>query len=352
MRPPNDTAPAIAPAPPGLGSRRLSLDPRLGARLASIGLSAPVLALFGALAVGPLLTGNEYVIRLFVISLLFGAQAMVFDFTGGFINAVNFGFAAFVGLGAYTSALLVINVGISPWLGLLAGALAAGLLGFVTGILTLPLRGIYVSLMTWFVGMALMGVTTALVSVTRGAQGLIVPPLMEGAPVRAYYYVLFAIAVSMYLLLRLIIHSNMGLAFRAIGQNYEAARASGVDPTRTKLVNFTLSCACAGLLGAYYGHFIGILTPDVMDMSHTMEVMALSYMGGSGSLLGGWLAAFLFVPVFDSLKSLMEFRLIIYGLCLILVMIFYPAGLVGFLQQVARRVRDWRRKPQHVMRDA
>jgi branched-chain amino acid transport system permease protein len=171
-----------------------------------------------------------------------------------------------------------------------------------------------------------------------------VPPLIEDASVRAYYYILFAIAVSMYLLLRLIIGSRMGLAFRAIGQNFEAARASGVDPTRTKLVNFTLSCACAGLLGAYYAHFIGILTPDVMDMGHTMEIMALSYMGGSGSLLGGWLAAFLFVPVFDYLKSLMEFRLIIYGLCLILVMIFYPAGLVGLLQQIARAIQSWRQR--------
>lgn len=336
MQPQNDAATALARPRPSPG-------PQLYGGLASIGLRAPVLLLFAALAIGPLLTDDEYIIRLFVISLLFGTQAMVFDFTGGFINAVNFGFAAFVGLGAYTSALLGTYFGLSPWLGLIAGALAAGLLGLVTGVLTLPLRGIYVSLMAWFVGMTLMGVTTAMVKVTRGAQGLIVQPLMVDLGVRSYYYLLFAIAVGMYLVLRLIIHSHIGLAFRAIGQNYEAARASGVDPTRTKLINFTLSCACAGLLGGYYGHFMRILTPDVMDMSHTMEIMALSYMGGSGSLLGGWVAAFLFVPVFDYLKSLMEFRLIIYGLCLILVMIFYPAGLAGGLGQLSRLLRvRWR----------
>jgi branched-chain amino acid transport system permease protein len=139
--------------------------------------------------------------------------------------------------------------------------------------------------------------------------------------------------------LRLIIFSKVGLAFRAIGQNFDAARASGVNPTLYKLFNFTLSCAIAGLLGGYFGHFVGIVTPDMMDTGHTMEVMALSYIGGSGSLLGGVFAAFLLIPFFDSLKKLMEYRLIIYGLLLILVMIFYPAGLNGLYQRFKNAIK-------------
>jgi branched-chain amino acid transport system permease protein len=332
--------------PSDLPSHLLRSGSRLNLWLARGGLSLPTLALFVLLAVGPLLTSNQYIVRLFVVSLMFGVMAMIFDFTGGFINAVNFGFAAFVGLGAYTSALLVLRLGVDTWVGLIAGFLTAGLLGFVTGVLTLPLRGIYISLMAWFVGMALMAATGAMVDVTRGAQGLIVPPLYAGATVLSSYYILLAIGVIMYILLRLIIQSYIGLAFRAIGQNYEVARASGVNPTKYKLINFTLSCACAGLVGGFYGHFIGILTPDVMDMSHTMEVMALAYMGGGGSLLGGWVAAFLFVPVFDYLKSLMEVRLIIYGLSLVVVMIFYPAGLAGLFDVIVRAIR------KHVSRSA
>jgi branched-chain amino acid transport system permease protein len=324
--------------------RSMTTVERLAAGLERFGLSGPVLALFALLAVGPLLTDDQYIWRLFVSSLLFGVLAMVFDFTGGFINAVNFGFAAFVGLGAYTSALAVTRLGLSPWQGLPAGFVAAGLLGFVTGILTLPLRGIYISLMAWFVGMTLMAMTTAMVDVTRGAQGMNVPPLFEGVTVIAAYYILLAISVVMYLMLRQIIRSHIGLAFRAIGQNYDAARASGVNPTRYKLINFTLSCACAGLLGGFYGHFVGILTPDLMDTGHSMEVMALSYMGGSGSLVGGWVAAFILIPVFDRLKSLMEVRLIIYGLSLILVMIFYPAGLAGLFRALARSRHSWWRR--------
>jgi branched-chain amino acid transport system permease protein len=317
-----------------------ALAVRLRATLDRLGVPVPVLLLLAVLTVVPLFVQDEYILRLFVVSLLFGAQAIVFDFTGGFINAVNFGFAAFVGLGAYVSGVLAVSLGVSPWLGIIAGAFAAGLLGFVTGALTLPLRGVYISLMAWFVGMALMALTSAMVDVTRGAQGLIVPHLLETPMMRPYYYILLLLTVVIYGILRWVIQSRIGLAFKAIGQDFEAARASGVDPTKYKLINFTLSCACAGLLGGYYGHFIGILTPGIMSTDYTIEVMALSYVGGSGSLLGGLIMAFFFIPIFDYLKSLMELRLIIYGMLLILTMIVYPAGLAGLFPKIVQAVKN------------
>jgi branched-chain amino acid transport system permease protein len=316
------------------------LGARVRTRLETLGISWPALMLLAILAIGPLFVKDQYLLRLLVISLFFGVQAMVFDFTAGFINAVNFGFAAFVGLGGYTSALLAVKLGVSPWLGLIAGATAAGILGFITGVLTLRLRGIYVSLMAWFVGLASMAIATAMADFTGGFRGLIVPPLYETATMTSHYYILLLIGVLIYALLRGIIRSRIGLAFRSIGQNFEAARASGVDPTRYKVINFTLSCACAGLFGAYYGHFIGILSPDIMGTGHTVEVLALSYIGGRGSLLGGLVTAFFFTPVFDYLKSLMEIRLIIYGLLLVLTMILYPAGLAGIFEKISEVVKN------------
>jgi branched-chain amino acid transport system permease protein len=312
--------------------------------LGSLGLSPAILICILALALAPIFVREAYIVRLLAVSLLFGALAMAFDFTGGFINAVNFGFAGFVGLGAYTSALITVRLGISPWIGLIAAALVTGLVGMFTGMLTLPLRGIYVSLMSWFVGLALMALANAMVDLTRGARGLIVPPLFDAATTVMHLYILLVLTVLLYIGLRLIIRSRVGLAFRAIGQNYDAARASGVNPTLYKMLNFTLSCTVAGLLGGYYGHFVGILTPDLMDTWHTMEVMALAYIGGAGSLLGGVFAAFLLIPLFDSLKSLMEYRLIIYGLSLVLIMIFYPAGLAGLYQFISNKFEKWRRK--------
>src|SRR5438128_109001 len=98
---------------------------------------------FAVLAAAPLLIRDEYLLNLMVVSLYFGAQAMAFDFTAGSIGIINFGFAAFLGLGAYISALLAVKLGISPWLGIWCGATGAGLLGWLTGMLTLRLRGIF-----------------------------------------------------------------------------------------------------------------------------------------------------------------------------------------------------------------
>lgn len=331
--------------PGTLPTNRSRAWPALVDKLNSFGLSLPLLACVAMLALAPLFVRDEYVLRLLVISLYFGCQAMTFDFTGGFINAVNFGFAAFAGLGAYAASLVAIHTGLGAWAGLLAGALVTGLVGWVTGLLTLPLRGIYVSLMSWFVGMTLMALATAMEEVTRGARGLIVPPIFENATTTAYLYIILGLFMAVYITLRLIIRSPVGLAFRAIGQNYDAAQASGVNPTRYKLLNFTISSACAGLFGGFYAHYVGIVTPDVMSMGYTMEIMALSFIGGSSSLLGGVFAAFLLIPFFDSLKRLMEFRLILYGALLMLVMIFYPAGLAGLFQKAIQKIDLRRRRP-------
>jgi len=121
--------------------------------------------------------------------------------------------------------------------------------------------------------------------------------------------------------------------------------ASGINPTKYRVFNFTLACIFAGMLGGFYAHFVGVLTPDVMSTSHTVEVLALSYIGGRGTLWGGLLASFIFIPLFEYLKPLMEFRLIIYGVLLILVMILFPEGLVGLGRRAVARYRMQRAKP-------
>jgi branched-chain amino acid transport system permease protein len=300
------------------------------------GISPLGLILLTVLGVGPLFIEDQYFVQLLVGGLLLGTQAMAFDFTVGLINIVNFGFAAFVGLGAYTSALLSVRLGVSPWLGLAAAAVSAGGLGLLTGLLTLRLRGIYAAVMAWFVGLTLLALTAHLVGLTRGYLGLSVPALLQTTERRAYFSVIFPIAALTLVALHAIARSHVGLAFRAIGQNLEAARASGVNPTRYRVMNFTISCAFAGLSGGFYAHLVGILNPDVMDSRHTVEVLALAYIGGRGSIWGGLAASLILVPALECLKPLMEIRLILYGLLLILVMIYLPGGLADACKRLAR----------------
>lgn len=301
--------------------------------------SLPVALFFVVIGIVPLFIKDEYLRHLMVVGMLFGAQGMVSDFTIGFINISNFGFAAFFGLGAYTAALFVTRLGVNPYLAMLIGMLFAGLLGLFTGALTMRLRGLYVSIMAWFMALALQSLTLVLVDVTRGSRGLFVPPLFESVSVLPYFYILFLITVIIFVAIKLVLSSRVGLAFRAIGMDVDFGRASGINPTRYKMVAFILSCAFAGLLGGFYAYFIGILTPDVMATQHTVEVLAINVIGGRGSLWGPLLAGFVIIPPFEFMKSLMEVRLIIYGLLLVLVMVFYPPGMAGLIWKIGEKLK-------------
>jgi branched-chain amino acid transport system permease protein len=323
-------------------SRSLSdlLKNQLLPLLASVGIPPGVLVLFLVISLIPLVARDEYVAALCTSCLLFGAQAMAFDFTSGFINVVNFGFAGLVGLGAYTSALLAVKLGVSPWIGLVAATAVSAAVGLFVGLLTLRLRGIFAAVMAWFVGLTLMELATVLVDLTRGQLGLNVPLFLDTAARRPYFYMLLPIAVGVYVTVTAVTNSKAGLAFRAIGQNLDVARARGINPTRYRVLNFTISCALGGLLGGFYAHYVGILTPSVMATSHTIEILVLSYLGGRGSIWGALVAAFLIIPVFDYLKPLMQIRLVLYGLFLILATIFFPGGIAAVIQGLGVRLRS------------
>lgn len=310
----------------------------LSKRLNVVGLTPLGLGCLLIVAIMPLVFQDEFITRLLTSSLMYGCLAMAFDFTAGYINITNFGFAAFWGFGAYTSALLVLKLGLSPWLGMLAGALAAGLLGLGLGVLTLRLAGIFASCMTWFVALAMMAIAANWVNLTRGNSGISVPPLFDTTENLPYFYVMFAITVMVYILLLKLTKSHIGLAFRAIGQDLQAAQASGINVTYYKIINFTLSCAVAGLVGAFYGHFVGILTPTVLSTKYTVEMMAMAFIGGRGSIWGGLLAALLIIPIMENMKGLLELRYITYGILMIAVMIYYPGGLAGAYHYVSGKV--------------
>jgi branched-chain amino acid transport system permease protein len=295
---------------------------------------------------------QEHMLRWLIAGAFLGAQAVAFDFTAGYINVVNFAFAAFVGLGAYTSAILantapflIVRPGISPWIGMWAGAILAGLLGLALGMLTLRLRGIYAAVMAWFVGIAMLGLAKNMTSLTRGSLGLHPPTLFETTSNLPYFYVILIMLVLIYVTLRMVTKSSYGLAFKAIGQNIDAARASGIDPTKYRVFNFALSCFFAGLLGGFYAHYYGSLTPtNVMQTSKTVEVLAIAYIGGRGSLWGGVVVAFPFIFAIEYLRSgltdLPGLQLVIYGILMIVVMIYYPAGFSGIYYWAEAKVRS------------
>jgi len=309
---------------------------RLHEGLEKVGLSPLSLAMFIMLAMAPVLIKDEYMLRLGVVSLMFGTMAMGFDLSAGFISVANWGYSGLMGLGAYVSALMLINLGISPWIGIFIGAFAASLLGLLIGILTLRMSGMFAGILAWFIGLTLMALAAGLQPLTRGSLGLNVPLLFDTAWSSPYFYTMLTICIITFISLRLIVRSHLGLAFISIGQDVEAARASGVSPLKYKVINFTISCFIAGMCGGFYAHFIGILTPNLMSTRLCLEILVIAYIGGRGSIWGPLFAAFLIVPTFEALNHLFEVKYIIYGLVLILVMIIYPKGLSGLWDSLMR----------------
>jgi branched-chain amino acid transport system permease protein len=325
---------------------------RLTAGLGYIGFNPLGLVLLIVLALLPFIPpfNQEHILRWLIMGGFLAAQAVAFDFTAGYINVVNFGFAAILGLGAYTSAILAntspvlaVQPGLSPWFGIWMGALLAGLVGLGLGILTLRLRGIFAAVMAWFVGIALMGLVRNLTDLTRGPLGMAPRAFLETTSNRPYFYIILVMLLVVYITLKLVTRSKFGLAFKAIGQNFDAARASGINPTYYRVFNFTLSAFFAGWLGGFYAHYFGALTPQtLMHTSKTVEVLALVYIGGRGSLWGGLAIAFPFVFFIELLRSnltdLPGLHLVIYGVLMILVMIYYPGGLAGLYDWARAKV--------------
>ncbi len=275
---------------------------------------------------------SEFLLRWLIVAAFLGAASIAFDFSSGYINVVNFGFMAIAGVGGYASAIFTSKYGLSPFFGLVAAAVIAGFLGFLLGIISLRLRGIFAACLLWFAGLALMGLATKMVWLTRGPLGLTVER-MFGTGNTPYLYTILTIMIVFYVISQTMVRGNMGLAFKAIGQNMDAARTSGVSPLFFRLTNFTISCAMAGVLGCFYAHYYGILTPEVMHTNKTIEVLVISFIGGRGTIWGGAAVAFPFQIAMEYLRSnLAEYpgiNLIIYGVFLVCIMIYYPGGLAS-----------------------
>ncbi|UQZ90996.1 hypothetical protein C4J81_17945 [Deltaproteobacteria bacterium Smac51] len=312
--------------------------------IGTLGLSPAGLLILIIGIISLCMVDNEYYIRTLTTALMYGALAMAFDFTSGYINIVNFGFAAFWGLGAYVTGCLSYNLGWSPWAGLFFSVAAAAGLGLLLGLLTIRLGGIFAACMTWFVAMAMLSVASNWVSMTRGATGLTIPLLYQSEANFPYLATVIVIVLMTYIILSLLIRSKAGLAFQAIGQDIEAASISGIDGNYYKIMNFTISCAFAGFIGWFMAHYVGVLTPQVLHTKATVEIMVISYIGGRGSLWGGLAAAMIIIPAMEQLKSIqalsdmMELRLVLYGVLMIVVMIYYPGGLSGLWNALCRKL--------------
>ncbi len=322
------------------------------ARLTRIILAAALTAFALSL---PWIFATNYWRNLMTLALIQAIAVLGLNFVLGMTGQMSLAQAAFWGIGAYTSSLMATRWGTNFWVGLVAGALVAALFGAVLGFPALKLSGHYLAMTTIGFGIIVGLVLLNWTWLTGGADGVrsIPNPAIGAFRVNNWfyrYYLALAFLVVLALIQSRILRSRAGRAFLAIRENELAAEATGVDTTRYKVIAFMLAAAYAGVSGVIYAHSYQYISPDTFNFDHSVLFLTMLVLGGAGSVAGPILGATLLTFVPEWIR-LVEFPgidtfirtggyLALYGIGVMLTMVFLPAGLWGLVERAFRRLTN------------
>ena len=283
----------------------------------------------------PLIDKNAYHVDLMTTVGIYVILAMGLNVVVGFAGLLNLGYAAFFAIGAYTYALLNLHFGVPFWLGLPAAGLVSMVFGFVIGIPAIRVRGDYLAITTLGFGEIVRIAFNNLDKWTGGPNGLlgIARPKLWGwkFSVNAtpyFYLVLFLAAVTAYLLFKLS-DSKIGRALVAIREDELAASCMGIPTLKIKLYAFGISSFIAGLAGCVFASKQTIITPDSFDFVLSVLILAMVVLGGMGNIWGAALGAVVLGILPELLRDFAGYRMLIFGLVMILMMILRPQGILG-----------------------
>ena len=304
------------------------------------------MVVFAALAALPLTPWmSKYYMLLAFDALLFGAVAMSLDLLMGYAGLVSFGHAAFFGLGAYATAVLLERGVLSLWLCLGLAAVVVGAYALTVSYFATTRRGIYFALLTLIFAEVIYTFFryTQTFGGSDGIQGLpdavVLPGIAIDTPVRKYYLV-WVYLVLAYAVCRVLVTSHFGRVLVAIRENEDRARFLGYNVQRYKMAVCMLSALLTGLAGAIYPIRAAFATPDLMLWTESGEFIISVMIGGLGTLVGPILGGVFFTLLRDKVSSYVDWYFIVIGVVLVVIVLFLPKGLLG-LRRVFRFGR-WR----------
>ncbi len=269
---------------------------------------------------------NRYqssILNFMLINIVLAASLNV---TVGLLGQINLGHAGFMSIGAYTAALFTKSM-IIPGLpgyfvGLILAGILAGLVGFLVGIPALRLKGDYLAIITLAFG-EIIRVLIEFFEFTGGAQGLKSIPWVQD------FSIIYFLTVLCVILMYSLMTTRHGRAVLAIREDEIASEASGINTTYYKTFAFVVSAVFAGIAGGMYAHNVGIIVPKQFDYNFSINILVMVVLGGMGSFTGSILSAIVLTILPELLRSFADYRMIVYSLALILIMLFKPTGLLG-----------------------
>ena len=323
------------------------------------GLNSRTMLLLAAAAVVliavPLVIKSAFAVDILIRILLFAFIGVAWNLIGGYAKQLSLGHAAFFGLGAYTSTILQIDFGISPWLGMIAGGVVAAIASLPIGWLCFRLRGPYFAIATIAAAQVLMLIFLKFRDFAWGAEGTTIPNLgnsplmMQFEAKAAYYYVALGLLALGLAITYRIEKSWMGYYLVAIGEDEDAAEAVGVNAPRVKRDIYMISAFLTALAGTFYTQYIYFIDPNTaFNFSVSIEAALVSIVGGIGTLWGPVIGTVLLETTSTLLQSWLGssiggVQLTVYSLILMAVILWRPTGLMGMIDDARHRFSS--RKP-------
>ncbi len=292
----------------------------------------------------PLLVKNPFLQDVLVMMFFHAAMAGAWNILGGFCGQISLGHTAFFGIGAYSSTLLFLNYGLSPWIGMFVGAIGAVVVGIFIGLPCFRLKSHFFALATVAIGSVFHILSVYFRDITQGSVGLIIP-FSEGLgnfmfrDKTCYVYISLFFLLAVYATSRAISRSRIGYYFAALRDNQEAAEALGINTLKYKLIAMGVSVFFTSVAGTFYAQYLLFIDPDsVFSFSVSINMALFSIIGGLGTVGGPILGAFVLTPVDVLLRGWLGpqfagLNLLIYGVVLIVAVIYLPKGLIEGLQK-------------------
>jgi branched-chain amino acid transport system permease protein len=327
-------------SPPILDSTADQRRPRRRSGSAIIALGIIIL-----LAVPVTGNTNPYTLNLYGLVCIYAIVAMGLNLLLGYTGQISLGHAAYFAVGAYTSALLTTDLGYPFVIAIFAAVCLTAFCGLLVGIPSLKLEGPYLAMATIGFGEIVKMTLVNWETVTHGPVGLsrIAHPSFFGyeldSPTSMYYFVASCAIVAFFIYYNLI-RSHYGKTFLAVRDSVKAAAAMGVNVRRVKVIAFVFSTAFAGLAGALYAHLNRYIAPDAFGFGESINFLIIVVVGGMGTIAGPIAGALIIVYLREWLQVLSDANMLIYGLLLMVLMVFIPRGTVGTILEI---LEAWRR---------
>ncbi|MBN9427558.1 MAG: branched-chain amino acid ABC transporter permease [Burkholderiales bacterium] len=299
-----------------------------------------LIALMLLAALLPLVVRDQYVLHIAIMVLFYAVLATSLNLVVGYVGEFSLGHTAFLGTGAYTAALLSTGHGWPMWATIPAAGVLAGVMGVIIGRITLRLQGPFFVIVTLSFAEVLRLVADNWIWLTNGPMGIAGVPqpavLADASNLGAkqFYYGLawVVLAVSLYLSYRFV-HSNAGRAAVAIRENRYVAQSIGIKPLTYSMLALVLGAFLSGMAGGFYAHYISFVGPEMFRFAFMISMIIMVLVGGKGTLVGPLIGALLVTFLEEYLREAKELRLSLFGLAVILIVLFLPRGLMGFITQ-------------------